>query len=165
MAQTIVEIQARPKERKKEESFLSAHADFMTLGGALLLSITIVLTAFFFLALFIPVLNGLQMIIVALLTMGSWLYVINRFSERLRLEDDVLEFNCALGRRQRFDLSDIASIRLNHMGWVLSGDFYVLQIEVFSCDGVIELGLGPCWRRKHLASFIRSVGSALDNIR
>jgi len=164
MTQTIVEIKARPKT-DKEEGLLNARADFMTPWGALLLGVTIVLTVFFLLALFIPVLDGLQMIIVALLTMGSWLYLINRFSERLQLDDGVLEFNCALGRKHRFDLSEISSIRLNDMGWTLSGDFYVLQIEVFNRDDVIELGLGPCWRRSHLTSFVRSVGSALNNIR
>lgn len=164
MTQTIVEIKARPKT-ETEEDFLNARADFVTPWGALLLGVTIILSVFFLLALFIPVLNGLQMIIAALLTVGSWFYLINRFSERLRLDDGVLEFNCALGRKHRFDLSDISSIRLNDMGWTLSGDFFVLQIEVFSREDVVELGLGPCWRRKHLTSFVRSVGNALNKIR
>ncbi len=164
MTQTIVEIKARPKI-EAEEDCLNARADFMTLGGALLLGVVIVLTAFFLLALFMPVLDGLQMIIVALLTVGSWFYLINRFSERLRLDDGVLEFNCALGRKHRFDLSEISSIRLNDMGWTMSGDFFILQIEVFNREDMIELGLGPCWRRKHLTSFVRSVGNALNKIR
>lgn len=164
MTQTIVEVNARPKT-DVEENLLNARADFMTPWGALLLGVTIILTVFFLLALFIPVLDGLQMIIAAILTVASWLYLINRFTESLQLNDGVLEFNCALGRKHRFDLSEISSIRLNDMGWALSGDFFVLQIEVFSRDNVIELGLGPCWRKNHLVSFVKSVGNTLNKIR
>jgi hypothetical protein len=138
-------------------------ADFMTVGGGIILAVTIVATLFLIFSLLVPVVDRLQFAIIAILTGACWLYMINRFSEKLKLKGDLMEFDTALGRKQVFNLDEIMGLRLTDLGWSLNGDFFVLEISVYDKPRPMQIGLGPCWKRTDLSSFIRDVGKKLEN--
>ncbi|MDD5437945.1 MAG: hypothetical protein PHC70_02255 [Patescibacteria group bacterium] len=138
-------------------------ADFMTLGGGLILAVTIVATLFLIMSLLVPVVDRLQLAIIAMLAGACWLYMINRFSEKLKLEEGHLEFDTALGRKQIFNLDEVMGLRLTDLGWSLNGNFYLLEISVYDKRRPLQIGLGPCWRRSDLAGFVGAIGKKLEN--
>lgn len=165
MSQVLAEVRTT-RQIKQEIQKLTPEikADFMTLGGAIILAITISVSLFLLFSLMLPAIDGLQLAIIAILTLTCWLYLVNRFSEKLKLENKILEFKAALGRAQRFDLEDIAALRLTDLGWSLNGDFFILEVEVNE-GRPMQIGLGPCWRRADLSAFVRTVGRALEETR
>ncbi|MFA6503730.1 MAG: hypothetical protein WCT54_02125 [Patescibacteria group bacterium] len=162
MPQVLAEIRSAKQIKPEDLKPISEiKADFMTLGGALILAITISVTPFLLFSLMLPAIDGLQLAIIAILTGACWLYLVNRFSEKLKLENEMLEFKAVLGRVQRFNLNEIATLRLTALGWSLSGDFFLLEVE--NHEGrPSQIGLGPCWRRSDLSAFIRTVGTTLE---
>lgn len=138
-------------------------ADFMTLGGGLILAVTIVATLFLIFSLLVPVVDRLQLAIIVLLAGACWLYLVNRFSEKLKLGENHLEFDTALGRKQVFNLDEIMGLRLTDLGWSLNGNFYILEISVYDKRRPLQIGLGPCWRRAELSAFIGAIGKKLEN--
>lgn len=137
-------------------------ADFISLGGGVILAVTIIATLFLVFSLLIPKVEPLQLVIMAILALACWIYAVNRFFERFRLVDGVLEFNMALGRSQKFKLEQVTALRLTDLGWSLNGDFYILEIGIAERSQPIQIGLGPCWRRRDLTSFIATVGRLLE---
>ncbi|MFA6099896.1 MAG: hypothetical protein WC750_03390 [Patescibacteria group bacterium] len=165
MSQVITEVRVpRPEPPALEtESVTEIKADFMTLGGGVILAVTIIATFFLIFSLLVPMVEQLQLVIIALLTGACWLYLVNRFSEGFKLREEQLEFDTALGRRQIFKLNEIIGLRLTDLGWSLNGDFYILEISTAEKRRPMQIGLGPCWRRPELSAFVRTIGKKLEN--
>ncbi|MHB8830832.1 MAG: hypothetical protein ACYC44_01850 [Patescibacteria group bacterium] len=163
MPEVIADVKVeRDPPQKVEEHVTEIRANFISLGGGVILAITIVATLFLVFSLLIPMVAPLQLAIIAILALACWIYAINRFSERFRLIDGDLEFNIALGRSQKFKLEQVTALRLTNLGWSLNGDFYVLEIGLAERNQPIQIGLGPCWRRQDLTAFIDTVGRSLE---
>ncbi|MDD5726173.1 MAG: hypothetical protein PHC53_02040 [Patescibacteria group bacterium] len=163
MPSVIADVKVeRDPPPKPEEHVTEIRANFISLGGGVVLAITIVATLFLVFSLLIPMVGTLQLAIIAILALACWVYTINRFSERFRLVDGTLEFNVALGRSQKFQLEQVTALRLTDFGWSLNGDFYVFEISVAERSQPIQIGLGPCWRRQDLTAFIDTVGRFLE---
>lgn len=165
MPQVLTELQVdRSKISEPEtEKAMTVKADFMTLGGGLILAVTIIATLFLIFSLLVPMVEKLQLVIIAILTGACWLYLVNRFSEGFKLKEEQLEFDTALGRRQVFKLNEIIGLRLTDLGWSLNGDFYILEISVAEKRRPVQIGLGPCWHRPELSAFVRTIGKKLEN--
>lgn len=163
MPEVIADVQVeRDPPQKPEDHVTEVCANFISLGGGVILAITIVATLFLIFSLLIPMVEPLQLAIMAILALACWIYAINRFSERFRLIDGDLEFNIILGRSQKFKLEQVTALRLTDLGWNLNGDFFVLEIGVAERNQPIQIGLGPCWRRQDLTSFIATIGQLLE---
>lgn len=154
----------RHKPQLQEEEVPSQiKADFVTMGGGVILAVTIVATLFLIFSLLVPMVERLQLFIIAILTGACWLYMVNRFSEGFVIKEGVLEFDTALGRKQVFRLEEIVGLRLTELGWSLNGDFFILEISTQAKRKPVQIGLGPCWHRPKLSAFMRYVGQQLDN--
>jgi len=165
MAQVLAQIKTRrPSPAKDEEPKTEVRADFMTLGGSVILAVTIVVSLVFVFSLATQTVQGLQFAILAILALACWLFLINRFSERFRLTEQTLEFSASLGRTQHFRLEEITAMRLIDFGWTLNGDRYALEVGMEDHDKPLRIGLGPCWRRHELTAFVRTVGRALEEM-
>jgi len=165
MAQVLAQIKTRRLPPvKAEEPKTEIRADFMTLGGSIILAVTIVVSLVFIFSLATQIVEGLQFVILSILAIACWLYLINRFSERFRLTDGTLEFSASLGRTQRFRLEEITALRLIDFGWTMNGDRFALEIGVDDHEKPLQIGLGPCWRRHELTAFVRTVGRTLEEM-
>lgn len=163
MTSVLEEVRVeRAYDSQDDSTAKEIKADFMTLGGGIILSVTILTTLFFIFALLVPKIDRLQLAIVAMLTGACWLYLVNRFSEKFKIGDGVLQYDSILARQKNFKLEEVTHLRLMSMGWSLSGDFYVLEIGVIGKQAPEQVGLGPCWNQRRLSSFVRSVGYMLE---
>ncbi len=139
-------------------------AQMMTMGGAIILAATIILTLVLIFSLFFPQGNGLQFVIIIALTIVGWGFFINCATERLAIKDGYLEFKSMLGKTIHIELVSVDSYKLTNFGLRLDGNMFLIEIEHEEKDAPEEIWLSPCWKRGDLAMFCNALGEALDEI-
>ncbi|HWQ99885.1 MAG TPA: hypothetical protein VN397_03510 [Candidatus Methylomirabilis sp.] len=153
----------RPKQKKKEDEAacaLQVRAKLVSLNGGVVLSICILLTALAVAAGFTNSFASSQTMLLAVLTVGAWIYLLDSSTERLSLIGDTIVRASVLGRRSVIKLDDIAALLLVHEG--LNQEVGIESLTARYHDGREEkLPLGPCWRRRELEAFLSSVEKAM----
>lgn len=162
MPTVLAEKRMRSIGSRVEEPLNDTRSDIVSPGGGLILAVTILLTMFLIMSLLAPVLDGLQTVILAMLTLVCWGYLLNCTTERLRLEDGYFEFKAALGRTYKFPLETIRGFRLTDLGVSLNGSMYVLEMNLEERSRPLQISLGPCWQKNNLVRFLKSLGQAME---
>ncbi len=148
--------------RQIDEPLNDVRSNLVSPGGALILAVTIVLTLFLAMSLVLPALDGLQTAIFAMLAFVCWGYLLNCSSEKLRLEDGVLQYRAMMGRSHSYPLEIIRGFRLTDLGVSLNGSMYVLEISLEDKTRPVQISLGPCWKKRDLVKFIKTLGQNLE---
>jgi hypothetical protein len=152
------------KKRKNAsaQKITNIKARMMTMGGALIFAIIIILTLVFILNFIFPRGNGLQFVIIIALAFIGWGFFLNCISERLKITDEDFEFTSLIGRTVRISLDDILSYKLTDLGVRLDGNMYLLEVEHTDKSKPEEIWLSPCWDYKELSAFCSTLGQVLD---
>lgn len=135
-------------------------ADILSLGGAVILGICLVLSAALLLASQSASVSQLQRIILAALTMAAWLYFFDSISERLRIIDHAVEYSALLSRRRFVPLIELESMLMVYEGFNLERGIESIEFRRRGRKPD-RIALGPCWQRNKLERFMRSVEEAL----
>ena len=164
MPTVLAEKRLRSISSRVEEPLNDARAEIVTPGGGLILAVTILLTLFLVMSLFMPTLDGLQTVILGMMSIVCWGYMLNCATERLRLEDGQFEFKAALGRSYKFPLETIRGFRLTDLGVSLNGSMYILEMNLEERIHPLQISLGPCWQKTNLIRFLKSLGQAMEDV-
>jgi len=151
-----------PSSRLREERLDEAHADMMSPCGTLILAVTIVMTLVLIFSVLLPRFDGMQTLIVIILTLGCWGFLLNSFSERLRLKEGMLEYRALFSQAHHYPLQDIRSFKLTDLGLSLNGIQYQIELQVADYSRPAVISLGACWQRKQLMRFARTVSLDLE---
>jgi len=153
----------RAKNIEREtECLVDARAEIVTLGGAIVLALCLLLSVVAFGVSQLPDVTGLQRSILALLAVGSWLYCIDSVTERLRLVGHSVEFSAVLSRRRSIPLAELESMLLIYNGFNLERGIESIEFRRRG-QKPDRISLGPCWQRHKLEAFLHSVEEALQD--
>lgn len=146
------------------EELTEIQAEALSAPGAIILGATILITLILVFSLLFPSLEGMQTLIVGILVMICWGYLLNSFTEKLKLTDQSLEFTAILSRHQDIQLNEVMSFKLVDLGLSLSGDRYAFEISVIGKNKPITISLGPCWDKIKLSAFMNTFGQKLEKL-
>jgi hypothetical protein len=143
-----------------KECALCVSAKLISLNGGIVLAICLVLTAVTVASVMSQSFVASQSILFVVLTLASWIYLIDSVSEKLRLEGEDIVRTSVIGKHMTIDIRDIKSLLLRHEG--LNQQVGIESLTVEYQDGNTErMPLGPCWRRRELEAFLASVEQAM----
>jgi hypothetical protein len=155
----VVRAPERSAERQTE-SVVRVRAELVSVGGGILLTICLLLTAGSIAALLYPGVTSVQRFIAGVLLLAAWVYFIRSITEELALVDRQITFRAILARTRTIRIDELASMELTHQGVNLERGIETIEFQTF--DKRIErVSLGPCWDRDQLEAFVRSVEEAL----
>lgn len=150
----------RDRMTPERECVVSARAELVSLGGAVLLAICMVVTAVFIMVMYAPGVTGAQQVIAIALFVGAWLYFLNSVTERISLCGSTLTYRSALGGTRNYPLTELDAVILTHEG--LNLERGIESVEFRRAGKRPEkVALGPCWQRNKLEGFLRSVDRAM----
>lgn len=152
----------REQTDTEEECVREVRAEIVSLGGAIILAVAIVLTIVMAMVLLLPTVNAVQLAIVLLLTLASWIYLLDSCTERLRLVDHSVEFNAVFSRRRLIPIKELQAMVLVHEGFNLDRGIESIEFRRVG-QKPDRLSLGPCWQRHKLEAFLHSVEEALSD--
>jgi len=164
MAKILASVKVEKKDLLPDDLLTDVRAQVVSPGGAVILAVAIILTLILFFSLYIPSIQGMQFVIVAVLTIGCWGYLLNSFTETLRVENGRLEFRAWMSRTKHIDLQDVNGIKLTDLGIRLNGDQYLFEVLTTQDSKPVQISLGPCWDRRHLMNFIKTMQILLDEL-
>lgn len=141
---------------------VQARAEVVSLGGAVLLALCLLLSAVFIMALFSPIVSGLQRFIAVVFFLAGWVYLLDSVTESLSLVGQTLEFTAKLRRTRRIPLAELEGMTLIHQGLNLEQGVETIELHQFG-KHVDRISLGPCWQRHVLEAFLHSVDRALQH--
>lgn len=144
-----------------EDSLREVHAEFVSLGGAIILSVCIVLSLVTAMSLMLPAVTNLQRVILLILSLICWVYLLDSVTEKLKLEDEFIEFRSVLSRRRHYQLAELEAVLLIHEGFNLEKGFESIEFRRVG-KRPDRISLGPCWQRNKLESLMRSVEAELN---
>ncbi|MFH1621353.1 MAG: hypothetical protein ABIB04_04705 [Patescibacteria group bacterium] len=153
----------RPVRQPRETLCIrEVKAEFLTLGGAVILVVCAVITSAVFLAAQFRFFTDSQFLILSALTIAAWLYFFDSLSERLQLVDHSIEYRSLFSRRRLVPLVDLEGLLLIYEGFNMERGLETLEIR---CRGKKpdRIPLGPCWQRNKLEAFLKSVEQALQD--
>jgi len=160
---TVVNPNARrmtPPRPLNDACALRVGAKLVSLNGGIVLAICLVLTAVTAASALAQSFAASQSLLFVVLTLASWIYLVDSVSEKLQLEGENILRTSAVGRHVRMSIGDIKSLLLRHEG--LNQQVGIESLTVEYQDGRTErMPLGPCWRRRELEAFLASVESAM----
>ncbi len=154
---------AKPKQKILNQT-PRVKANLITLGGGVILAVTILLTLVFILSLFYPKGNGLQFVIIISLTLVSWGFLLNCSTESLSLENGYLQFKSLIGKTVRIELDKINSYKLTDLGVTLDGNMFLIEVQHEDDEKPVEILLSPCWDKSDLRNFCSTLGNKLEEI-
>lgn len=138
------------------ECVLRVGAKLVSLNGGIVLAICLVLTAVTAASIMAESFVASQTILFVILSVASWVYLIDSVSEKLSLEGKNIVRTSAIARRMSINIRDIKSMLLRHEG--LNQQVGIESLTTEYQDGSTErMPLGPCWRRSDLEAFLESV--------
>ena len=164
MTNVLASLKVEKKDQTPIELLTDVRAQVVTLGGAVILAIAILLTLILVFSLYIPSIQGVQFLIVAVLTIACWGYLLTTFTERLKIENGVLEYKAWLSRTKQVDLQQVSGLKLTDLGFRFNGDQYLFELSTMDDSKPVSISLGPCWDRKQLISFIKTIQIILDEL-
>lgn len=133
-----------------------ARAEIVSLGGAIFLAICMSLTVVLMIVAQRPSLAPSQWILALLLTVGSWVYLIDSLTERLRLLDGCVEYDSLLTRRRLIPIAGLHEILFVDEGFNLERGMISIEFRRGGAQSE-RIALGPCWQRNKLERFLRAV--------
>jgi hypothetical protein len=143
-------------KRTNGDCAICVKAGIVSLNGGIVLAICLLLTAVTAASVLTKNFVASQTILFVILSLASWMYLLDGASEKLYLAGGSLIRSSLFGRSQDIDLSDVSSFLLKHEG--LNQKVGIESLTVAYGDGREErLPLGPCWRRRDLEHFLESV--------
>ena len=151
-----------PSSRLRDERLDEAHADMMSPCGTLILAVTIIMTLVLIFSVLLPRFDGMQTLIVIILTLGCWGFLLNSVSESLRLKEGIFEYRALLGHAHHYSLHDIRGFKLTDLGLSLNGIQYQIELQIADDSRPVIISLGACWQRKQLMRFARTVSLDLE---
>jgi hypothetical protein len=162
MPEVLGAFAPRRQNRKEEvECVTDVRAEIVTLGGAIVLALCILLSAVAFGVSQLPDVTGLQRAILVILAIASWVYFFDSVTERLRLVDHAVEFTAILSRRRHVPLAELDAMLLVYQGFNLEKGIESLEFRRHGAKPDV-VALGPCWQRHKLEAFLHSVEEALQ---
>jgi hypothetical protein len=163
MAETIGAFAPRRRQSEPEvECIREVHAQFVSLGGAIILSVCITLTLLVLMAFQLPQTTAVQRGILVLLGLASWIYLIDSVTEKLRLVDHSIEYRSFFSRPKLYALSELEAVLYVHQGFNLERGFESVEFRRVSLKPD-RISLGPCWQRNKLEGFMRSIEVCLND--
>ncbi len=150
----------RQREDEEEECVREAHAQFISLGGAIILSLCIVLSLVALMTLMLPAASNLQRLVLLLLAGISWLYLLDSVTEKLRLVDKAVEYRSFFSGRRSYLLTELEAVLLVHQGFNLERGFESIEFQRVG-KKPDRISLGPCWQRNKLESLMHSLETEL----
>lgn len=150
----------RSTSEDEGECIVHTSSQLVSLGGAVLLVICMVVTSLFCVALLSPNVTGVQRFIAAALFAASWLYLLNSVTEHLSLMGREIVFRAALSRTRRFPVEDLQAMVFVHQGLNLEQGIETIEFRRYN-QLPERIALGPCWQRNQLEGFLRSVEKIL----
>ncbi len=163
MSEIVFEKQIQ-KQKKNFEFLYHAKSDVMTTGGVVIVAVAIVISLVFILSLLFPRGNGLQLVIIIILTLVSWGFLLNCFTEKLAIEDGYLIYKSLMGKTVNIELSKIEAYKLTDLGVRLDGNMFLIELEHSDKDQALEIFLSPCWKKYDLMRFCDTLGTELEII-
>lgn len=151
----------RPPDRELE-CIREAHAEFISLGGAIILSVCIILTLLASMAFMLPEVTNVQRGILVLLSLACWIYLVDSVTEKLKLLDHAIEYSSFFGRRKHYLLTELEGVLYVHQGFNLERGFESLEFRRVNFRPE-RISLGPCWQRHKLERFMRSIEVCLND--
>ncbi len=143
-----------------ESCACEAHAEVVSIPGAVLFVVTALLTVGAFAMLSLPGVTGIQQTVVWLLAVIAMAYALDALTERMRLIGRILVVDSALSREKRFVLDELRDLDLYFEGYNLTPGFQSV-IARFQDGHTERIPLGPCWQRHKLVQFLDSIHDAL----
>ncbi len=146
----------------EKECVREVRAELVSLGGAIILAVAIVLTIIMIMVLMLPMVNAFQLTIVILLTLASWIYLLDSCTERLRLIDHSVEFSAVFSRKRHIPINELQAMFLVHEGFNLDRGIESIEFRRVG-EQPDKFSLGPCWQRHKLEAFLHSVEEVLSD--
>jgi len=151
-----------PLSVREVERVEEARADMVSPCGALILAVTIIMTLVTIFSIIMPRFDGMQTFIVVFLTLACWGFLLNSFTERLRLKNGVLEYRAIFGRSHHHPITNIRGFKLTDLGLSLNGVQYQLELQLADDTRPAIISLGACWQRRQLMKFARTISMDLE---
>jgi len=160
MPETIAIRAPRRPSRPKEECVIRIRAELVSLGGAVMLAICLLVTALLIMTLYSPAATGMQRIIAIVLALTSWVYLARSASEELSLTGETITYRAFAARTRDISMADVETMLLIHQGLNLERGIETIEFRLRG-KRAEHIGLGPCWQRHKLEAFLGSVEEAL----
>jgi len=154
-----------PRRRPTEnavECIREVHAQFISLGGAIILSVCITLSLLLLMALQLPQVTNMQRGILVMLSLACWIYLLDSVTEKLRLVDHAIEYRSFFSRRKHYLLTELEGVLYVHQGFNLERGFESIEFRRVNVKPD-RISLGPCWQRNKLEMFMRSIEVCLND--
>ncbi len=137
-------------------------AEALTLGGAIVFAICMILSVFALTVGRFAVITQAQHVILIAVVALCWVYFIDSVTERLRIVDRCVEFRSFIGHHHLVPLAQLEAMLIMYQGFNLD---HGMQTIEFRKHGVKpqRVSLGPCWQRYKLEAFINAVEEALQD--
>lgn len=145
-----------------QECLVHIRAELVSLGGAVLLAVCLLITTLFILAVFLPASSGAQKFIALILFVASWVYFANSIIEELTLYNREVVCRTSLTRRKIIPLDDLEAMVLTHQGFNLERGIETIEFKLYG-KKTENVALGPCWQHHKLEQFMASVAEVLKN--
>lgn len=139
---------------------IRVHAELVSLGGGIVLTICLLLTGILLIAFTLPSVTSIQRLISGIFFIAGWLYLWKSATEELFFEHKKLFFTSTLGRTHEIELDEIESVLLVHEGLNLEQGIETLEIR-FRDRPPEQFSLGPCWQRNKLEKFLHALEEIL----
>lgn len=153
----------RPEAPRKDIVCVrEAHAELLTLGGAIVFAVCIVLTVVAVGSAQLAAITSLQQAILVMLTVASWAYFFDSITERLCLVDRAVEFRALFSRHRVIPLQDLDAMLLVYQGFNLERGIETIEFRRRGMKPE-RIALGPCWQRHKLEGFMKAVEEALQD--
>lgn len=147
-------------DEKKKECDIRISASLFSLNGGLVLAVCIMITGIVIASIWTDRLAASQSVLFAILGVACWLYFTDSVTEKLTFAGNKIIKTSAIGRSERIDMDDVNNILLRHIG--PNPELGIESVIVLYKDGTEDqMGLGPCWRKQEIESFLDSIESAM----
>jgi hypothetical protein len=147
-------------EQDEGSCAIQVKARLIALNGGIVLAVCIMLTGLGVAAYLANRVAGMQIALLSVFALGSWVYLLDGVTEQLELTGNEIVRTSILSGRLVIKLDDIEALYLIHEG--LNQEIGIESLTAKYVDGSTErLPLGPCWRRHELEAFLKSVEQAL----
>lgn len=150
-----------PIQKQFETCDIEVHAEMISIGGAIVLAICMLLTTGVIAVATFYTATSFQQMIIIFLCLGSWAYFISSITEKLCVKNKTIEFTSFFGKSKQIDLNDLEDLLLVYQGFNLERGMETIEFRRRGREPE-SLALGPCWQRNKLDAFIHAVELSLD---
>ncbi len=162
MASTI-ELKVPPRAPAPDTVCVrEVRAQVVSLGGAIVLALCLVISAVTFMAAQVEGITSSQRLILGIMTAAAWVYLLDCSSECLNVDGDTIRFKSLLARNKSIKIEELEAMLLVEQGFNLEQGMQSIQFKRTG-EKPERIVLGPCWQRNKLEKFLHSVELALND--